>query len=212
MIRINLLAQRKRSQLKEGSQLWLGVVLGLMLLEIVALFVFHGMKSEELAEQERKNRELSSQIEQSKKNVGEHAAVKEKLAQLRAREEAITKLQTARTGPTAVLLELSRILTPNKGPTIDADRISQLRRDNPLAAFNPGWDARRLWITTYREDKRRLRVEGFARDGEDVSELARRMGLSDYFSNVRLLPAKREIDQATKLEVVRFSLEAEVKY
>lgn len=212
MIRINLIGQRKRTQLKEGSQLWLGVVLGLMLLEIIALFVFHGLKAEELAEQERKNRELSSQIDQSKKSIGEHTAVRDKLAQLRAREEAIGNLQTARTGPTAVLLELSRILTPSKGPTIDAARLNQLRRDNPLSAYNPAWDPHRLWLTSYKEDRRRLRVDGLARDGEDVSELARRMSLSDYFANVRLLPAKRDVDPATKIEVVKFSLEAEVKY
>ena len=38
------------------------------------------------------------------------------------------------------------------------------------------------------------------------------MGLSDYFTNVKLMPAKREIDPESKLELVRFSVEAEVKY
>jgi type IV pilus assembly protein PilN len=45
-----------------------------------------------------------------------------------------------------------------------------------------------------------------------VSELARRMNLSDYFADVQLLPARRETDSVTKLELVRFSLEAGVKY
>lgn len=212
MIRINLLAQKRRVVQQEGSQAWLGVVLGVVLLEIIALFVYHGFRTEQLADKERKNRELQQQIDQSKQTVSKHKEVKEKVAQLRAREEAIEKLQTARSGPAAVLLELSRILTTNRGPSISPEKLRQLRRDNPLAAFNPNWDAHRLWLTSFREDKRKVRIEGLARDGEDVSELARRMGLSDYFANVRLLPAKREIHQETKLEVVRFSLEAEVKY
>lgn len=212
MIRINLLAsQRKRATQHEGSQTWLGVVLAVMLLEIVALFVYHGFRREELADKVRKNRELSAQIEQSKKTVSKHAEVKEQLAQLRAREEAIHKLQEARSGPAAVLVELARILT-RRGPTISAERLGQLRRDNPAAAFNQTWDGRRLSILSFKEDKRRVRIDGLAQDGEDVSELARRMGLSDYFANVKLLPAKRELHPETKLEVVRFSLEAEVKY
>jgi type IV pilus assembly protein PilN len=214
MIKINLLSQRKRAPRagQEASQLWLGLVLGAMLLELVVLFVFHGFKAEELADQERRNRELSTQIEQSKKSVGKHAELQEKLAQLRAREEAIQKLQTARSGPTGVLLELSRILTSGRGPSVDPERLSQLRRDNPATVFNSGWDARRLWLIAFKEDQRKLRLDGLARDGEDVSELARRMSLSDYFDTVRLLPAKREIDPLSKLEVVRFSVEAQVRY
>jgi type IV pilus assembly protein PilN len=214
MIRVNLLGQRKRAQRQgqEQSQTWLVVVLVALLVELIGLFVFHGMKSEELAEQERKNRAVIAQIERSKRSVSEHAAVKDKLAHLRAREEAIGKLQTARTGPAAVLLEFARILTPNRGPSVSPERLNQLRRDNPLAAMNSGWDPRRLWILSFREDKRKVRIDGLARDGEDVSELARRMNLSEYFTEVQLLPARREVDGTTNLELVRFSLEAGVNY
>jgi len=214
MIRINLLAQKKKAQRagQEASQAWLVAVLIALLLEVVALFVFHGIKSEELAEQERKNRAVVQQIERSKKNVADHESVKQKLAVLRAREEAIAKLQSARSGPTAVLLEFARILTPNRGPSVSPERLNQLSRDNPLAAMNASWDPRRLWITSFREEQRKVRIDGLARDGEDVSELARRMNLSDYFSNVVLLPGKQEKAQGTGLAVVRFSLEAQVKY
>ncbi len=212
MIRINLMPQKRRAERGEGSQLWLAVVMVLMLAEIAALFVFHGFKGEELKDQNRKNAELQAQIDQSKQAVANGADVKAKLAQLRAREEAIGKLQSARTGPTAVLLELARLLTPGRGPSVDPDRLSQLRRDDPLAVFNPAWDARRLWINKFVEQSRKLHIEGFAQDGEDVSELARRMNLSNYFAEVRLLPANRTTDQTTHLEVVSFALEAKVKY
>jgi type IV pilus assembly protein PilN len=214
MIRINLLAQRKKVQRagQEASQAWLVAVLVALLIEVVGLFIFHGMKLEELAEQEQKNRAVVAQIERSRQNVANHDAVKAKLALLRAREAAIEKLQSARTGPTAVLLEFARILTPGRGPSVNPERLNQLRRDNPLAAMNSSWDPRRLWILSFREESRKVRIDGLARDGEDVSELARRMNLSDYFADVALLPARREVDPATKLELVRFSLEAGVKY
>jgi type IV pilus assembly protein PilN len=212
MIRINLMAQKRRAERAEGSQLWLAVVMVVMLAEVAALFVFHGFKTEELKEQRQKNAALTAQIDQSKSTVANHEDVRQKLAQLRAREEAIGKLQSARTGPTAILLELARLLTPGRGPSVDPDRLSQLRRDNPLAVFNPSWDSRRLWLVKFVEQSRKLHLEGFAQDGEDVSELARRMNLSSYFADVRLLPAVRQIDSTTHMEVVSFALEAKVRY
>lgn len=212
MIKINLLPQKRRVERGEASQLWLVAVLVAFLLEVVALFVFHSIKSEELKDQNRKNAELQTQIDQSKKAVANHQEVKQKLEQLRAREDAIAKLQSARTGPTSVMLELARLLTPGRGPSVDPDRLQQLRKDNPLAVYNPSWDARRLWLTKFVEQQRKVRLEGIARDGEDVSELARRMSLSSFFSDVRLLPARTEKDSESGLEVVRFELEAQVRY
>jgi type IV pilus assembly protein PilN len=213
VIKINLLPQKRRTaERAEGSQLWLGVVLLVFLAEVAGLFVFHGFKNERLGEQVRVNRELQAQIDQAKKAVQNHGEVKGKLEQLRAKEDAIGKLQSARTGPTAVLLELARILTPNRGPTVDPDRLSQLRRENPLAVFNPGWDARRLWLTKFVEQQRKVRLEGLARDGEDVSELARRLSLSSLFYDVKLLPAKKQRDAKLGLDLVTFQLEAQVRY
>jgi type IV pilus assembly protein PilN len=206
MIRINLLAQKKRSERADGSQVWLAVVMVVVLAEVAALFVFHSIKAEELSDQQRKNAELTSQIDQAKKNVANHDQVKAELELLRQREAAIQKLQSARSGPTAILMELARILTPGRGPSVDPDRLAQLRRDNPLSVFNPNWDARRLWLTGFTEAQRKLRIDGKARDGEDVSELARRLNLSSYFYDVRLLPASREAD------FVKFSIEAKVRY
>jgi type IV pilus assembly protein PilN len=207
MIRINLLAQKKRAERGDGaSQVWLAVVMVVVLAEVAALFVLHSFKAEELSDQQRKNAELTSQIDQAKRNVANHEQVKADLELLRARETAIQKLQSARSGPTAILMELARILTPGRGPSVDPDRLAQLRRDNPLSVFNPNWDARRLWILAYVESQRKLRLDGKARDGEDVSELARRLNLSSYFYDVKLLPATREAD------FVKFSIEAKVRY
>jgi len=213
VIKINLLPQKRRGpEAQQASQLWLAVVMVLFLAEVAGLFVFHGFKNEELKDQKRKNAELETQIQQSKDTVKDHPDVKAKLERLKAREAAIENLQKARSGPTAVLLELSHILTPGRGPSVSPERLSQVRRDNPLAIYNSTWDPRRLWLTNYAESQRKVRLEGLARDGEDVSELARRMNLSDYFANVTLLPAKQEKDQKLGLELIKFALEAQVKY
>jgi len=211
VIRINLLPQKREAR-REASQGWLVAVMLVTALEVIILVLYHQLQLQDLARQKTINSELASQAQQIETAVQNHEAVKKQLGVLRAREEAIGKLQTARSGPTAVLLELAHVLTEGRGPSVDADKLAQLSKDNPLAVFNPGWDTKRLWLTSFAEKDRTVKIEGYARDGEDVSELARRLGLSNYFTDVKLLPAAREVDAKTKVEVVKFQLQAKVRY
>jgi type IV pilus assembly protein PilN len=208
VIRINLLTQ-KRAAPTGSRELWLVAVLVLSALEIVGCLVLYGVKQDELENQERGNASVQSQITKIKKD---HEEVKKKLAGLREREDAIAKLQSARSGPTAMLLEVAKMLTPGRGPTADPDALAKLRRESPQQDYNPSWDARRLWLVKFVEDEREVRLDGMARDGEDVSELARRMNLSSYFYDVKLLPAKRQKEKTTGLEMVSFQLQAKVRY
>ena len=213
MIRINLLPRKRRAEAQAGAnQGWLIVLLVVMLAEVFGLFVLHSYGEKGLRAQMRKNAELTDQIDQSKRSVANHDEVKEKLNQLRAKEEAIAALQSARTGPTAVLLELARILTAGRGPTVDPSRLDQLKRENPLAVFSQSWDPRRLWLTKFVEQNREVQITGLARDGEDVSEFARRLGLSSYFDDVRLLPGRRSANNTANLELVEFELQAKARY
>lgn len=212
MIRVNLLPQKRRKAAAARGDMWLAASLVLVALEVVACFVWYGSKQDELGQQQSKNSALEAQIKQISDVSKNHEEVKKKLAILREREEAIAKLQSARTGPTAMLLEVARLLTPGRGPSVDPSELTKLRRDNPGQDYNQNWDSRRLWLTRFVEADRTVRLEGMARDGEDVSELARRMNLSSYFRDVQLLPAKRETDKASGLPVVSFKLEAKVRY
>lgn len=214
MIRVNLLPQKRgaRSAAPQASQKWLLVVLGVLVVQVVILFLFHKGKLDELQEQQNTNAQLSGKIEGIKKLVANHEEIKKALVQLRAREDAIAKLQSARSGPTAVLLETAQVLTQGKGPTADPERLQQLRKENPLAVYNPGWDTRRLWLTQYIETDRVVKIEGIARDGGDVSEFAQRLKLSTYFYDVTVLPGQKETYKEAKLELVSFALQMKVRY
>lgn len=220
MIRVNLLPNRKVVRRKGEigdtgggeSQAWLAAVLGAILLEVIVLLFVYKTKQDQLVQVQKHNQEVQANIDAIKREISNHAQIKAELKELRDREEAIQKLQSARTGPTATMLELSRILTAGRGPTVERDKLEQLKRDNPSAVPNVNWDPRRLWMTSYKEDNRVVKLIGLARDGEDVSEFLRRLSLSDYFYEVRLMPAKKEIDQVTKLELVRFEMSAKVRY
>jgi len=215
LIRVNLLPQKKEGRRAgggEGGQAWLFALVGVVVLEIVGLIVFHKGKQDELDALVRKNDQRQSSITDITKQIANHADIKNQLKDLRDREDAIAKLQSARSGPTAAMLELSRILTPGRGPTTDRDKMEQLKRDDPGAVPNPNWDPRRLWLKTYSDSARSVKLSGLARDGEDVSEFLRRLTLSNYFYDLKLLPASKEMDSVTKLELVRFELSAKVVY
>lgn len=237
MIRVNLLPNKKQSRRTDlsflsrfslsgggggsssaatenesGSQAWLGVLLGVVILEVLILLVVYKTKGDQLTKAKDRNLAHTATITSIQANISQHEQLKAQLTELRERENAIAKLQAARTGPTATLLELSKILSPGRGPTVDRDKLEQLRRDNPLAVPNANWDTHRLWLTTYAEKDRVVKVGGLARDGEDVSELLRRLALSDFFYDVKLLPASKEIDAITKLELVKFEFSAMVRY
>lgn len=213
MIRINLLPMKRgqRAAQKDGQR-WLYVILAIVVAQIAGLLFFHQAQREKIAEQTAKNEKIQGEITELRRSVADHEEIKKELAVLRAREDAIAKLQAARAGPTAALLELAQILTQGKGPTADPDRLAQLRRENPLTVYNPSWDTRRLWLTSYIESERTVRIEGLARDGNDVSELAQRLALSAYYYDVSLLPGKKATSTDTKLELVTFALQLKVRY
>jgi type IV pilus assembly protein PilN len=218
MVRINLLPERRgqaarRISTGEAGQGWVLVVLGAALLTVVACFFVQRYKEGELASILGENGVIQGQIDAIGKQISDHPQITARLKDLRDREEAIGKLQGARTGPTSTLLELSRILTVGgKGPTTDRDNLEQLKRDNPSEVYTPNWDPRRLSLTSYVETDRVVKLTGLARDGEDVSEFERRLRLSDFFADVKLLPGAKVADAQTHQELFQFSLSAKVKY
>jgi len=216
MVRINLLPEKRptgrRPASAEPKQVWLFGVLGALVATIVVCLFVQKIKQDQLAAVVADNARAQAQIDTIKRQIADHPDIRARLKDLRDREEAIQRLQSARSGPTSTLLELAHLLTPGRGPTADRDRLEQLKRDNPAEVYNANWDPRRLWLTSYLEADRVVKMAGLARDGEDVSEFERRLKLSDYFAEVKLLPGNKVVDQPTQQELFRFELSAKVRY
>jgi type IV pilus assembly protein PilN len=216
MVRINLLPDRRQAARRmaaaEPTQLWLLGVLGAFVATVIVCLFVEKVKQDELKAIMADNGRVQAQIDGIAQQIANHDEIKKKLKELRDREDAIQKLQAGRTGPTSTLLELSHILTPGRGPTTDRDKLEQLKHDNPAAVYNANWDPRRLWLTSYLESDRVVRLTGLARDGEDVSELERRLKLSEYFTDVKLRPGTKIVDQASRQELFQFELSAKVRY
>ena len=216
MIRVNLLPQKKKQERGKvkieaapSGQRWLLIPLLLVVAEIIALVFFHIEKKGDIDKLQASNNTMNGKIQQIQQLVTQHDAVKKQLAELRAREDAITQLQAGRTGPTAAVLELAQILTAGKGPTVDPDRMKKLEKDHPLEQVNLNWDSKRLWISHYSEQDRTVKIEGYAKDSQDVSEFATRLKASSYFYNIVLLPGKK--DEAGD-GLVSFGVELKVRY
>lgn len=215
MIRVNLLPRRRETK-REGGKAWIVILVAAALAEIVGIVVVHAGKKKELDDQLEANRAVEASIADKKAKVANHEAVKKQLAEYQAREDAIAKLQSGRTGPTAMMLELSRMLTPRKLPTVDADVLEKMRRENPGAVPSEKWDPHRLWVTGFKELERNVTVNGFGKTNDDIAEFLRRMTISKYFTDVKLVRTEEKVEKDTALgvsyTVTTFELKAKVKY
>ncbi len=127
-------------------------------------------------------------------------------------EAVVNDLTRARYGPTAVLMELSRILSAGGGPTVDPERLEEIRQQNPLAVYNATWDPHRLWLTELEEEDRTCTIKGIGKTNEDVAEFLRRLTLSERFEQIELVKTQGTEDPATRLPVISFHLTARVIY
>jgi hypothetical protein len=66
VIRVNLLPQKREAKRGggEGGQGWLGIVFGVVLLQLVLLIVFHRRKQDELEVITQKNAQIQTNITQ----------------------------------------------------------------------------------------------------------------------------------------------------
>lgn len=218
MIRINLLPQAKRQVASAGpgsSQSWYLVYaaasLGFCLLLGVIYFVF----SSELEEKVAANQRLTAEIQTIQQRSARIEEVRRELAQSHQLEEVVAEIQVLKTGPIRLLMELSKILSKSGGPTIDAAELERLRRDNPLAGFNPAWDTSRLWLSSFEAgdgEEEGVVLKGQGRTNEDVAEFLRRLELSDLFSEVRLVNTVVSDQGPVGRRPVNFELTCKVTY
>jgi type IV pilus assembly protein PilN len=213
MIRINLLPEAKRQVSAGGSaQLWGVVYLLSSFAWGVVLFLVYLNYHSVLEQQKAKNEELQGQIDRAKSQTENIGEVEARLAKSKKLEEVVGGLQTARQGPARMLMELSKILSEGGGPTLPPEQLDALRRDSPMLAYNPGWDARRLWLENFEEAAHKCKISGYGKTNEDVAEFLRRLNISEVFDQVTLQSTNSTTDSSSGTAIVKFMLTCEVKY
>jgi type IV pilus assembly protein PilN len=213
MIRINLLPEaKKQTRAGSSSQLWIVAYVVIVVAWCAGLATIYWRSSQVRNEQQAANSSLQREIDQTERQNADLADVQAKLVTSKRLEQVVERLQTARSGPTRLLLELSKVLSEGKGPTIEQARLEEIRRDNPLAGYNPTWDVRRLWLKSFEEKERICKIRGVGKTNEDVAEFLRRLTLSDVFRQVALTETSSQPDSESKLPVISFTLSCEVHY
>jgi type IV pilus assembly protein PilN len=224
VIRINLLPQAKRAARAKTSPgavggggggstaPWLigygaGLVVWIALLGGVYL-VYRG----DFVEKQRRNRDLESDIVDAESQTAGLEEAQAKLAESQALEALVNELNRGRSGPTRVLVELSKILSVNGGPTIDPRELERIQRENPHVRINRGWDVKRLWLTSFVEEERQCRIQGTGKTNDDVAEFLRRLALSEIFTNVTLERTQSVEDRDSGLVLISFELSCAVEY
>lgn len=215
MIRINLLPSAKQQRAGAASAsnpFWAAIYLFSLLVWALILGGVYYSTDSELEEKRAANAALERTIERTEAQSGELDELKKKLEKSRQLQQVVDRLQRARQGPARVLAELSKILSVGGGPTIDEDKLEAMRHSNPLAGYDPGWDVRRLWLTSFEEKERECSIEGRGKTNEDVAEFLRRLALSEIFDEVTLERTSAIRDKETDIAVIQFELTCKVNY
>jgi len=220
VIRINLLPGQKRgakgaAATSSGSgTAWFVGYAFIALATAGSLAALYVVNSGALDAKLRVNAELRGRIGEAQANSAMLEELQGRLNQSRELERVVGELQRARLGPTRVLMEIAKILSEGSrgGPSIDPQRLDAIRRENPLAGYNAGWDSRRLWIASFTEEHRNCSIKGVGKTNEDVAEFLSRLALSDMFEEVTLERTRAEVDPETQLSLIGFELTCKVIY
>jgi type IV pilus assembly protein PilN len=219
MIRINLLPIKQDRKREAGrNQVLIGLLV--IVLELACFILLYLDASADVDEQRNENQTIQAKVKRIEKQVKDHKRILAEIEEYEKRQEAIDSLQAARTGPVFVMLELSQILSKGGRPHIDHDRYQEMIQSNPASGYDENWDHRRLWLDSFQEKDRGVRVSGQGLTHEDVAEFIRRINLSDFFTSSELVSTNLEqpkisMDGFAAKEsdpVVRFVVTAKVRY
>ncbi len=211
MIRINLLPQKKQRKADAGQKQlvymafsWL-VVLG-------GVVVFHMSVQSDLDGIVRDNQVIQADIERFKAELGDYDKVRAQREELMRQQDTIKSLEEKRTGPVFLLRELSEILTPAKGPTFDRLTYEETVRRDPNSGFNAAWDTRRVWLESFEEQERSVKIKGAAKSNEDVAEFLKRLQASVFFKDVVLESTSAVSTSRNDVKHMTFNLSTGVIY
>ncbi|MEK6606397.1 MAG: PilN domain-containing protein [Myxococcota bacterium] len=214
MIRINLLPV-KAAKKRERAERTLYYMAFVLTAELAVLFFVHQWQAGDVEVLAQENAVIGQQIEKLKQEVGDFDAVKSERERLIAQRDIIRRLEAGRTGPVAVLLELSRILSVGGQPTVDPKEYERIRAEEPNKVYDPTWDPRRVAISSFAAAAdATTHIDAYAKDNSDVAEFVKRLDISQLFDDPVLQGSDTVGDSvaAKGIKHVHFNLDVKVKY
>jgi Tfp pilus assembly protein PilN len=218
MIKVNLLPQRRAKHKAAASdpsskQLFVGVAA--LLAAGAAVFVAVDMpKRSRLQDVETANVQLRDQIKQKNEALKGYPEMKKAFEESNKRAEAIDRLNGNKVVPAHILHELSRILT-REGPTMSEEMTRKAGNGpdaDPNKRFQADWDPAHVWLLSFVDTNGAFKMEGGAQSESDVTQLAKRLQASVYFSDVSPAGGERVADRNSGVNYYRFTITGRVAY
>jgi Tfp pilus assembly protein PilN len=218
MIKVNLLPQRRakhKAAAADPSSKQLFVGIAAVLAAAAAVFIAVDMpKRSRLRDIEAANAQLAEQIAQKNLALKGYPEMKKAVDEANKRAESIDRLNGNKVVPAHVLHELSRILT-REGPTMSEEMTRKAGNGpdgDPNKRFQVDWDPAHVWLLSWVDTNGSFRMEGGAQSESDVTQLAKRLQASVYFSNVSPAGGERIADRTSGVNYYRFTITGKVAY
>jgi Tfp pilus assembly protein PilN len=212
MIKINLLQERKKAaRVDKGNR---SLATGFAVVAVAAalvLFLVHLPLSAAIEELHNENNRRQKNIQKLTEETKEFDTVQAQLNAAQGQEEAIKRLNNARATPAWMLYEISNILTKDHKPTMSPEMAERIKND-PNRQFSPGWDPKRLWISSLDEKSGTMTIAGGAQSTTDVTQFMLRMQASVFFTDVQPGPMAQAVDPGSKQIIYHFTLAGKVLY
>jgi Tfp pilus assembly protein PilN len=211
MIKINLLAQRKTKRADKGQKTLMLGVLAILVTGALVFFLVHQPLTQEVDKLAKTNSKLRTQNARMKDKLKGFSKLKAAVDSLNKRMEAIAMLESARAVPADMLYELSKLLTPNRLPTMTAEMAKRVESD-PHRKLAPEWDPKHIWLTQLTEKGGRFKLIGGAQSDGDATQFAKRLEASAYFKDVIPEGGTQKSDATAGVSYYVFTITGRVVY
>ncbi len=211
MIKINLLpsrVQKRKRDLGTGGA-FVGLLVALILIEVMALYLWHGRISREAAQATAQASEIESKVQRLQQVKLEIEQDEEQRRLIDEQNRILAGLRAGKTGPPNMLLFIAYALTKPADTLANRDELKAMES----AGWNTQWDPDSVWLTRLREDRSGLvTLYGEARTHEDAAEFWERMHSSIYFRDVEPRSQERRVDQTLEMNYIAFEGRAMLNY
>jgi Tfp pilus assembly protein PilN len=212
MLKINLIGQRKsRKRADKGQQAILLGFTAVIGVAVAVAFLVHLPLQNQIAEQQRVNKELEDQNKKIKATTKDLAKLEATVKAAKEQEQAIVRLREARAVPAWLLWELSNILTRGRQPSVTTQMRERLETD-PNRKWQDSWDPKHVWITRFEEKGGRFKLEGGAQADSDMTQLALRLQASMFFDDVQPEGGSEVKARDSGISYYNFVLSGKVRY
>lgn len=210
MIKINLLPLSDADRIEDGKTLFAMLFFVFVIVSLLAYMLQRqdmeelDSKRQDINKLQRARQELQQKVQQSKDLEETFKALK---VEVDRQQEVINNLTQNQVSPAGLLSELAYLLSP---PQNDTERENFAQK-----GWRWSWNTGEVWIERFKEEQRMVKLQGFARNINDVSEFLNRLSASPHFLKPQLKYTEADkvsFPNGQRGAFVRFEISSRVLY